>query len=413
VNGYALLILGAIVAAYALNLLADLLNLRALGQALPRDFSDVYDPERYERSQEYTRTRTRFGLIPSTLYLLITLTFWFSGGFPRLDGLLRGLEVSQVLTGLLFIGCLVLAQTLLSLPFRWYSTFVIEERFGFNKTTAGTFTMDALKGLLLGMVLGGPILALILWFFEAAGSLAWLWCWLATAVFSLLVQFIAPSWIFPLFNKFETLETGELREAIMGYAAKVGFPLEGLFVIDGSRRSTKANAFFTGFGKSKRVALFDTLIEKHTPQELVAIVGHEIGHYKKGHIPKTLCLSILHSGAVFFLLSLFLESDGLFSAFYVNEKSIYAGLVFFGMLFSPIDLALSFLAQAFSRKNEFEADAYARDTGLGDPLINGLKRLSAERLANLTPHPLYVKLHHSHPPLVERIAAIRSGSQAP
>ncbi len=408
-NVYAILILIALLVEYALNLAADLLNMRALHPVAPSGFSDVYDAERYRRSQEYTRVLTRFGLIPATAQLGALLAFWFAGGFRWLDSVLRGFELSSIVTGLLFIGCIGLAGSVLSIPFRWYSTFVIEERFGFNKTTPKTFFSDTIKGLFLTVALGGPLLVAILWFFEVAGPLAWIWCWLMSTVFMVLVQFVAPTWIFPLFNKFEPLDEGELRDSIMRYAQEVAFPLEGLFVIDGSRRSTKANAFFAGFGKRKRVALFDTLIDKHPPAELVAVVAHEIGHYKKGHILQGLALSVAQAGAVFFLLSIFLNSQGLFDAFYVQEKSIYAGLVFFGLLFSPVDLVLSFFVRAFSRKNEFEADAFARGTGLAEELASGLKRLSADSLANLTPHPLYVKLHYTHPPLTERIAALRGG----
>ena len=408
-NGYALIILAALLVEYALNLAADLLNLRALRPEAPEEFSDVYDAERYRRSQEYTRVRTRFGLVPTTLQLGALLGFWLLGGFQLLDTGLRALALPPIVTGLLFIGAIGLAGSVFSLPFRWYATFVIEERFGFNKTTPRTFALDLLKGLVLAVALGGPLLAVILWFFEVAGPRAWLWCWLVSVAFMVFVQFVAPTWIFPLFNRFEPLGEGELRDAITRYTEAVRFPLDGLFVIDGSRRTTKANAFFAGLGKRKRVALFDTLIDKHPSGELVAVVAHEIGHYKKGHILKGLAISTAQAGVVFFLLSLFLNSQGLFDAFYVENKSVYAGLVFFGMLFSPIDLALSFFARALSRKNEFEADAYARSTGLADELASGLKRLSADSLANLTPHPLYVKLHYTHPPLRERIAALRSG----
>jgi STE24 endopeptidase len=301
------------------------------------------------------------------------------------------------------------AKALIDLPFRYYSTFVIEERFGFNKSTRATFWADTAKGVTLTIVLGGPLLAAILWFFERAGASAWLWCWAVTAAFTLFVQFVAPTWIFPLFNKFKPLEEGELRAAILGYSQKVGFPLEGLFVIDGSRRSTKANAFFTGFGRRKRVALFDTLVAKHPTDELVAVVAHEIGHYKKGHILQGLALSILQAGAVFYLLSIVLARPGLYEAFGLEQPSVYAGLLFFSLLYAPIDLVLSYLMQAFSRRNEFQADAWARTT-TGEPerLVSALKRLSADSLSNLTPHPLYVKLHHSHPPLVERIRALRA-----
>ncbi|HEX6884225.1 MAG TPA: M48 family metallopeptidase [Planctomycetota bacterium] len=407
-NAYALVILAAILAQNALALAADLLNLRALRPELPAGFESVYDPERYRRSQEYTRVRTRFSFVPQAVDLVLLLGFWFLGGFAWLDGWTRGLGGGPIGTGLVFIGVLLLAKSLLDLPFRYYSTFVIEERFGFNKTTRATFWADTLKGLAVALVLGLPLLAAILWFFTRLGESAWLWCWGATAAFSLFVQFIAPTWIFPLFNKFQPLEEGELRAAVLEYARKVGFPLEGLFVIDGSRRSTKANAFFTGFGKRKRVALFDTLIEKHTTEELVAVVAHEIGHYKKGHILQGIALSILQAGALFWLLSLFLTQPGLFAAFGVETPSVHAGLVFFLLLYTPLEVLLSLGMQAFSRRNEFEADAYARQTtGAGEPLVRALQRLSADSLSNLTPHPLYVVLHHSHPPLVERVRALR------
>ncbi len=408
-NVYGVLVLGALLFDHALGLVADLLNLRALSPEAPEGLRDVYDPERYRRSQEYTRARTRFSFWPATFHLAVLLVFWFAGGFGALDRWLRAFELGPIATGLLFIGALALARTLLDLPFRWWSTFVIEERFGFNKTTPRTFWLDTAKGLALAVVLGGPLLAAILWFFERAGSSAWLLAWLVTALFTLFVQFVAPTWIFPLFNKFQPLEDGELRRAVLDYARRVAFPLEGLFVIDGSRRSTKANAFFTGFGKKKRVALYDTLIAKHGVDELVAIVAHEIGHYKRGHILKGLVLSILHAGVVFFLLSLVLERRGLFEAF-GTAPSTYAGLVFFGMLYAPVELVLSLFVQAFSRKNEFEADAFARETtGRPERLIDALKRLSADNLSNLTPHPFYVKLHYSHPPLIERVAALRGG----
>jgi STE24 endopeptidase len=370
----------------------------------------VYDAERYARSQEYTRVRTRFSFWPQALDLAVFLAFWFAGGFAWLDGWTRGLGLGPVATGLVFIGVLLVAKAGLDLPFRYYSTFVIEERFGFNKSTRATFWADAAKGLVLAVVLGGPLLAAILWFFERAGAAAWLWCWGATAVFTLFVQFVAPTWIFPLFNRFEPLEEGELREKLLAYARRVSFPLEGLFKIDGSRRSTKANAFFTGFGRRKRVALFDTLIAKHPTDELVAVVAHEIGHYKRGHIVKGLVLSVLHAGLLFWLLSVFLAHEGLFAAFGVAEPSVHAGLVFFGLLYTPIELVLALALQAFSRRNEYEADAYARET-TGEPerLVSALQRLSADNLANLTPHPLYVALHHSHPPLVERVRALRAG----
>jgi STE24 endopeptidase len=370
----------------------------------------VYDAERYRRSQEYTRARTRFSFWPQAFDLALLLGFWFAGGFAWLDGWTRALGYGPIVTGLVYVGVLALAKVVLDLPFRYWSTFVIEERFGFNKSTRATFWADTAKMLTLAAVLGTPLLAAILWFFERAGASAWLLCWGVTALFTLFVQFIAPTWIFPLFNKFVPLEEGELRAAVLSYAQKVAFPLEGLFVIDGSRRSTKANAFFAGFGKRKRVALFDTLVARHPVDELVAVVAHEIGHYKKGHILRMLALAIVQAGVVFYLLSLFLQHDGLFAAFGVEQRSVHAGLIFFSLLYTPLELVLALAMQAFSRKNEFEADAYARaTTGNPERLVSALQRLSADTLTNLTPHPLYVALHHSHPPLVERVRALRGG----
>jgi STE24 endopeptidase len=413
VNGYALLILAAIALQSGLSLAADLLNLRALRPELPPEFRDVYDAERYARSQEYTRARTRFSFWPQALDLALLLGFWFAGGFAWLDRETRALGLGPIPTGLAFVGALGLAKALVGVPFRHHATFVIEERFGFNKTTRATFWADTAKGLALALLLGAPLLAAILFFFERAGATAWLWCWGATTLFTLAVQFVAPTWILPLFNRFQPLAEGELRSAVLAYARKVGFPLEGLFVIDGSRRSTKVNAFFTGFGRRKRIALFDTLIAKHPTEELVAVVAHEIGHYKRHHILQGLVLSILQAGIVFWLLARFLGEPGLFAAFGLTQPSVHAGLVFFALLWTPIDLALSLALQAFSRRNEYQADAWARaTTGTPERLVSALKRLSADSLSNLTPHPLYVALHHSHPPLAERIRALRADPAA-
>jgi len=405
-------ILGAILVQQALALAADLLNLRALSPAPPAGFEHVYERERYARSQEYTRAKTRFSFWPQAVDLALLLGFWLVGGFAWLDRATRGLGYGELVTGLLFMGALFLAKALVDLPFRHHATFVLEERFGFNKTTRATFWADSAKGLLLTLVLGAPLLAAILYFFERLGDSAWLVCWGVTALFTLVVQWVAPTWIFPLFNKFKPLEEGELRAAVLAYAQRVGFPLEGLFVIDGSRRSTKANAFFTGFGKRKRIALFDTLIEKHTTEELVAVVAHEIGHYKRRHILQGMVFGLAQAGLVFFLLSRVLSEPTLFAAFGVATPSVHAGLVFFALLWSPLELALGLLQQALSRRNEFEADAFARaTTGRAEPLVRALERLSADSLANLTPHPFYVALHHSHPPLPARVAALRQAAE--
>ena len=408
-NTYAWIVLVALLGEFALSMLTSLLNIRAMGPTVPDEFRSVYDDETYARWQDYTRARTRFDLLHSACSLAVLLLFWQLGGFGWLDRVCRGVGLGPVPTGLLFVGALVVGSTALGLPFRIYSTFVIEARFGFNRTTARTFVFDLLKGLVLGSVLGGSLLALVLFFFGWAGPLAWLWCWGAATAFMLTAQFVAPTWIMPLFNTFSRLDSGELKDALLEYARATRFPLDGVFVIDGSRRSAKANAFFTGFGSRKRIALFDTLIEKQTTPELVAIVAHEVGHYKRRHILKGLTLSLAHTGALFWLLSLFLDRPSLFDAFAVSEPSVHAGLVFFGLLFTPIELVLSVLVHQFSRTYEYEADAFAADTtGSAEPLIASLKKLSADNLSNLTPHPMHVFLHHSHPPVLERITALRA-----
>jgi len=339
--------------------------------------------------------------------LAVTLGFWFAGGFQGLDALVRGWELGLIWSGLAYIGLLALGKALLDLPWRVYDTFVIEAHFGFNQTTLGTFVADGLKGLGLAIGLGGPLLAGVLAFFAYAGTYAWVYCWLATTAFILGLQWLAPTWILPLFHTFTALPQGALKDAILAYARRVNFTVEDVFVIDGSRRSSKANAFFTGFGKRKRIALFDTLIAAHTVPELVAVLAHEIGHYKKRHVLRTAGLSIVHMGVMFFLLSVFLSHAGLFQAFYVHQPSVYTGLVFFGMLYTPLELILSIGMHMISRQHEYEADRFAVDT-IEAPaaLAQALKTLSVHHLANLTPHPFYVFLHYSHPPMLQRLQAI-------
>jgi STE24 endopeptidase len=409
-NSIALIVLIALLADYGLNLLADYLNLTRIREEVPKPFTGIYDSQRYQKSQQYLRVNTRFGWISATFDLVVVLLFWFGRGFAQLDQWARSLGQGPVVTGLIFIAALMLFKSILSLPFGIYATFVIEERFGFNRTTWKTYILDKVKGLLLGLLLGVPILAAGLWFFAYAGTLAWLWCWGTVTLFTLVLQYIAPRWIMPLFNKFEPLEEGELRTKIMAYAQSIQFPLANVFVMDGSKRSAKSNAFFTGFGKNRRIVLFDTLIKNHSTQELLAVLAHEMGHYKKKHILKMMLAGILQMGIMFFILSLFISRPELFEAFYVSEVSVYCGLIFFAMLYTPLDFFLGILMQAISRKHEYEADRFAADT-TRDPLAIGtaLKKLSVDNLSNLLPHPFYVWMHYSHPPIIDRLTAIERG----
>lgn len=407
-NLYAVVILLTLLVGYVLNLVADILNLRALTHEAPTELEGLYDQEAYRKSQRYTRVRTQFGWISDTLGLALTLVFWFAGGFQALDQLVRGWSLGGIGTGLVYIGILIAGKTLLSLPLQLYSTFVIEARFGFNQTSWRTFCTDRLKALGLAIVLGAPLLAGLLAFFTCAGPYAWLYCWAAVTLFSLGLQLIAPTWIMPLFNTFTPLAPGELREAILAYAQTVKFPIDDVYVMDGSKRSNKSNAFFTGFGRHKRIALFDTLIEAHTMSELLSVVAHEIGHYKKRHIVKNMLLGIAQAGVTFYVLSIFLHHPGLFEAFYVSQPSVYAGLIFFGMLYAPVEMLLSIGMQIISRRHEYDADRYAVET-VGNPTAMGdaLKKLAVNNLSNLTPHPFYVFLHYSHPPIWQRLQAIQ------
>ena len=374
-NVYAIVIVVALIGEYALSVLASTLTLRSLTSTVPPEFVDMFDADQYARSQEYTRSQTRFALVRRTVSLVVVLTFWQIGGFDWLDQRLRGLELGSIRTGLLYIGSLGFGSLLLGLPFRLYGTFVIEAQYGFNRTTPATFVADFVKTIILSIVLGGTLMTGVLFFFEWAGTSAWLWTWMAATLFLLVVQFVAPTWIMPVFNRFTPLPDGLLRESLVAYAKSVTFPLRDIFVVDGSKRSSKANAFFTGFGGNKRIGLFDTLVENYSVPELVAVVAHEVGHYKKGHLRRSMVLQVGYLGGLLFVLSLALQRQELFEAFFMTDTSVYAGLVFFGLLFTPVELALSFYVNAVSRKNEFEADAFAATTtGHGEHLGHGAQK---------------------------------------
>ena len=410
-NIYLIIILAALVINYALSATSAWLNLRNISEELPEEFRDFYDAERYSKSQRYLRETTLFGLVHDTFHLILLVAFMLAGGFNLVDSLARSAGCGSIVTGLLFAGIILLALQLIELPFSAWSTFVIEEKFGFNRTTVNTFILDQVKGLVLTAVIGGLIFAGIIWFFETAGSAAWIYCWIALGMFQIMLMYVAPVLIMPIFNKFEPLEDGELKKSIMDYARGENFKMKGVFKMDGSKRSTKSNAFFSGFGKFKRIVLFDVLIERHTVEELTAIIAHEMGHYKLKHILKGIVRSILLAGFTFWLLSLFIGNQGLFAAFRMEHISIYASLFFFGFLYAPISMVAGVVDNIISRKYEFEADRYAvRSYGHREAMISALKKLSRDNLSNLTPHPFTVFLEYSHPPVLERIKAIRKAA---
>jgi STE24 endopeptidase len=338
----------------------------------------------------------------------LTVVFILLGGFNVIDKFVRGLGFGYIATGLIFAGIIVYAGSLINIPFSAYDTFKIEEKYGFNRTTVKTFILDIVKSWVLTAIIGSIVFTVILWFFKLAGDFAWLYCWIAVTVFQLFLVFIAPVVILPLFNKYVPLEDGELKGEIQEFALKNDFALKGIFKMDGSKRTTKANAFFTGFGKYRRIALFDTLIEKHSVPELVSVLAHEIGHYKKKHIVKSIILSILSTGVMLYMLSLFINNRGLFDAFKMEHTSIYASLFFFSFLYAPINMVISMFGKWLSRKNEYEADRFAVEKyRKPDDFITALKKLTVSNLSNLTPHKYKVFLDYSHPPVLERIKTIR------
>ena len=407
-NPYLIIILTALIGEFLLRSIARYLNLKALSPKLPAEFIGFYDEDKYRQSQEYTKVNAKFAYVSSAFDLVVLVGFILMGGFSYVDDLARSWTSMPILIGLAFFGLLFVIRDVLSTPFALYETFVIEEKFGFNKTTVKTFLLDKVKSYILAAVLGTVLLGGILYFFGETGDWGWLYAWGLVSLFIIVAPSLFITVIAPLFNKFTPLPDGALKDAIERYSESVNFPLTEVSVMDGSKRSGHSNAYFSGFGKKKRIVLFDTLIEKHSVEELVAILAHEVGHYKKKHILKGVLVSIAHAGVLFFLLSLFIENRGLFDAFRMEQVSVYAGLVFFSILYSPIELVLSIVMNVVSRKHEYEADAFAAHTvGSAEPLVNGLKTLSVSNLGNLTPDDLTVILNYSHPPILQRIAALR------
>ncbi|MEE9368572.1 MAG: M48 family metallopeptidase [Pontiella sp.] len=410
-NGYLIFILALLIFNWLLSLVVETLNVRHVSTDIPKEFRGIYDDEKYAQSQRYLKDNTRFDQIQSFIMLPITVAFILIGGFSWINNIAQATSEHMILQGLVFGGILMVLSQIVSLPFSIYSTFVIEEKYGFNKTTAKTFIVDIVKGLALSVLLGAPIFALVLWIFSSVAN-AWLWSWGSLSVIQLFILFIAPVVILPLFNKFTPLEDGELRTAIESFAATHKFTVSGIFKIDGSKRSTKSNAYFTGFGNTKRIALFDTLIENHSTAELIGVLAHEIGHCKRGHIKQTIVISMISSLMMFFILSLFITKGGLYAAFGIDGTPLYAGLIFFGFLYAPISMILGLFGNILSRKHEFEADAFAAETTKAPgEMIAALKKLSVDNLSNLTPHPLKVFLEYSHPPALERIKALRAFEQ--
>ena len=402
------ILIAIIIIEFVIDTTLDVLNAKHYGDKLPEPLQDVYDTEEYLKSQAYKKERFKFSMVSSVFSLVLLLAFFFLDGFAFLDELARQYTDHPILIALIFFGIIMLGSDILTTPFSYYSTFVIEEKYGFNKTTLKTFVLDKIKGWFMLIIVGGALLSLIIWFYQWAGSSFWLYAWAVIAVFSVVMNMFYAKLIVPLFNKQTPLEGGSLRQKIEAYASKVGFKLDNIFVIDGSKRSTKANAYFSGFGREKRITLYDTLINDLEEEEIVAVLAHEVGHYKKNHIIINLVTSIALTGFTLWLLSLCIGSPLLSQALGVATPSFHIGLIAFGILYSPISEITSLLMNFISRAFEYQADNFAKETYAGAPLISGLKTLSKNSLSNLTPHPAYVFMHYSHPTLLQRFRNISS-----
>ena len=398
-----LLIIGVIVFNFIKDFLLDYLNSKNFNNKIPSIISDVYDKEKYLKSIEYKKIQYSFSKYLKTYSLLIILCFFYFDGFVILDDYCRVLFESPLLISLTFFGILFFGNELLALPFSIYFTFVIEEKFGFNQTTIKTYASDKLKSWVLTILFGGSILSFIIYQEQLIGNNFWIVAWVFITGISVLLNGFYAQIIVPLFNKQSKLEEGELRSEIEKYSSKVGFDLSNIFVIDGSKRSTKANAYFSGFGKQKRVTLFDTLINKLNKNQIVAVIAHEIGHYKKNHIIYNLLFSVIQTGIMLYILSLFIYMPIFSESLGINLHSFHIGLITFSILFTPFSEIISLFFNLFSRKFEYEADEFAKNTYEGKYLIEALKILSKDSLSNLTPHPKYVWWHYSHPTLLQRV----------
>ena len=397
------IIISIIIISFIIDKIIDDLNAKHFDDILPSEVEDVYENEEYIKSQKYKKKNFKFSSLTSLFSITLTLVFFFLEGFKYVDDLARSLSSNSIVISLLFFGIIMLASDVLTIPFGYYKTFVIEEEFGFNKTTKKLFWLDKMKGLLMTIVIGGLILSLIIWFYQQTGKNFWLYAWALVAVFSVFMNMFYSTLIVPLFNKQTPLEDGDLKAEIEKFAQKVNFKLDKIFVIDGSKRSTKANAYFAGFGKTKRIVLYDTLINELSTDEIVAVLAHEVGHYKRKHIIFNLFSSVLLTGFTLYILSLFIDSQLLSNALGIDIPSFHVGLVAFGVLYSPISELTGLFMNYMSRKFEYQADNFAKEYFGAAHLISSLKKLSKNSLSNLTPHRTYVFKHYSHPTLRERI----------
>lgn len=402
-------IIGFILFEFILSKTLAYLNLKTWDKPLPAEVKDLYDAQKYENAKQYAIANNRLGTITSVVMLLITLAVLLNKGFAGADELARSVSNSPVMQALVFFGIVAGFSGLISLPFDIYETFVLEEKFGFNKTTPLLFVTDKLKGLALGVVVGGGILALLTFLYGLLGDKFWIAAWIVVASVSILLAMFYTNWLLPLFNKLTPLQDGPLRESIETYAKKVSFPLTNILVMDGSKRSTKANAFFSGLGSKKNIVLYDNLVNDMNTEEITAVLAHEVGHYKRKHVLQSMVISVTQMGIMFFIFGWLAANPLMAEVLGAKQNSFHLSLVTFSLLYAPISLITGLLMNVFSRKNEYEADNYAKETYGAEPLITSLKKLSVNHLSNLQPHPAYVIFNYSHPTLLQRMRNLMSG----
>ena len=400
------IIIGLVVFNYLFSTLLNYLNDKNWKTDIPSNMSEFYAKDKYEKARNYAKEKGKISLLSSTISLVITVfLLWYKGYGWINDIITSKYEMVFLQTGLFFLTLFILSD-IISLPFSCYNTFVIEEKYGFNKTTPKTFVLDKIKGYLLTLIIGGGVLAGAMYLVTSLPNGFWLWLWIGLAALMLLINMFYADVIVPIFNKLKPLEEGSLREKIEAYSKKVGYSLKNIYIIDGSKRSTKANAFFSGLGPRKTIALYDTLVEKHSDEELVAVLAHEVGHYKKKHVLTSMLLTILQLGLMCYLLEICIKQPVISEALGGSGMVFHLGLMAFGILYSPLETVIGVLMNILSRKNEYEADDYAKNTYDGQALQLALKKLSVDSLSNLYPHPFYVFMHYSHPPLLKRLSAL-------
>ncbi len=402
------IIIGILVLDFLFEKYLDYLNTTKWSDTIPEEVKGIYDEEKYKKQQAYQKENHRFGMLTSSFSMVLTLCMFLFYGFALVDGWAWGFTENSILAAFIFFGIIMFASDILTTPFDIYDTFKIEEKYGFNKTTPKIFVLDKLKGWLVSALIGGGLLALVIFIYQKTGNMFWIYVWVVVSAFSIFMAMFYSNLIVPLFNKQTPLEEGELRDAISTFSKKVGFKLDNIFVIDGSKRSTKANAYFTGLGSKKRIVLYDTLINDLNTEELVAVLAHEIGHNKKKHVVQGLLIGLAQTAIVLFIFGLLINNPNLSKALGVDVPNFHIGMVAFGVLYSPISFFTGIFMNMLSRKNEYQADRFAAENYKPEALAGALKKLSVNNLSNLTPHKRYVFFHYSHPTLLQRLAFLKN-----